>query len=273
MKSLVKSLLRRACGNAVLWPVLRPCIAAAKILASLRAEVLIQRAWTALSTPARVQAGPFAGMIYPESSAHGSAMISKLLGTYEAEIASHVSALLGNKTKCVVDVGAAEGYYAVGFAMRCPEAQVFAYDTASEARRLCGQLAAANEVSTRVHLRSLCSKSDLLALSDNEGTVVIVDCEGGEVGLIDAEVAAHLSRAHFLIECHDHLVPGAFDRMSDALKATHSLEVVSSIPDSQKALEYRSPLVPTNEPIEVLGHVFGEGRAVIMKWIIATPCR
>lgn len=271
MKHLFKTILGSFCASDLLWPVLRPCLSLARVVASQRGLALQHHARQKLGIPAIIQAGPFKGMIYPESAAHGSALMAKLLGTYENEIAAAITTLLSPQTRLVVDVGAAEGYYAVGFALRCPQAMIHAYDTAEEARRLCQQMAEANGVIDRVKVHSLCGTQDLMALPDQSGTVIIIDCEGGEVGLVTPEVAGHLKRAHFVVECHDHLVPGAFETVRTALQSTHHLEVVSSIPDSQKAHVYRSPLVADDEPDEVLSHVFGEGRSVIMRWIIASP--
>src|SRR5438105_426555 len=68
--------------------------------------------------------GPFRGLRYPSASSLHSGLLPKLLGTYEAELHGPIEHLLKSRTYgAVVDVGAAEGYYAVGFALRCPEAR------------------------------------------------------------------------------------------------------------------------------------------------------
>src|ERR1700722_7380135 len=70
---------------------------------------------TAERTRSTVMAGPFAGMGYIESSV-GSAHIPKLLGIYEGEIAPCIEQICRSRPELVVDLGAAEGYYAVGAA-------------------------------------------------------------------------------------------------------------------------------------------------------------
>ncbi len=78
-------------------------------------------------TADRVRAGPFAGMRYVDTSV-GSCFIPKLLGTYERELASKVEWICRQQPELVVDIGAAEGYYAIGLAMRIPAARVVAFE-------------------------------------------------------------------------------------------------------------------------------------------------
>ena len=66
-------------------------------------------------TGCSVTSGPFAGMRYIDAS-FGSAYIPKLLGTYEQELSNVLAGIIAKRPKAVVDVGAAEGYYAVGLA-------------------------------------------------------------------------------------------------------------------------------------------------------------
>lgn len=69
-----------------------------------------------------VRRGPFAGLRYPSHDAVGSSLWPKLLGSYEAELAPTFEALCATPYRTVVDVGAAEGYYAVGLGLRLGEA-------------------------------------------------------------------------------------------------------------------------------------------------------
>ena len=49
---------------------------------------------------------------------YGSACVPKILGTYEKEISSTLEALLELEFDVIVVVGAAEGFYPVGFALK-----------------------------------------------------------------------------------------------------------------------------------------------------------
>src|SRR5436305_1529663 len=96
----------------------------------------------------RVRSGPFAGMTMLRAVADGS-YTAKLLGCYERELHGLIRRLVRTRYRTVVNVGCAEGYYAVGLARRMPAATVHAHDTDPEARRLCRRLARANGLGTR----------------------------------------------------------------------------------------------------------------------------
>lgn len=99
----------------------------------------------------RVLWGPFAGLRYVPESA-GSALIPKLLGCYEQELRLVLEALIRGKPRHIVNIGCAEGYYAVGLAWRLPKAEVGAYNSDSRAREFCARLARLNGVEARVRI-------------------------------------------------------------------------------------------------------------------------
>src|SRR2546423_12652663 len=89
-----------------------------------------------------VRAGPFAGLRYPDNLIQ----IPKLLGTYELELHPAVERLIASRPTTVVNVGAAEGYYAVGLARRLPDARILAFDIDERSQEHCRRLAALNGV-------------------------------------------------------------------------------------------------------------------------------
>src|SRR5690348_1337426 len=75
----------------------------------------------------RVNSGPFKGLEYI-SGAAGSAYTPKILGCYEQEIHAFIEEIINKSYSVIVDVGCAEGYYAVGFAYRSSDVKVYAFD-------------------------------------------------------------------------------------------------------------------------------------------------
>ena len=78
-------------------------------------------------TDCKVRLGPFAGMRYVSNSI-GGAYLPKLLGIYERELTQVMEAACARQPRLIVDIGAAEGYYAVGLALRNPQATVIAFE-------------------------------------------------------------------------------------------------------------------------------------------------
>lgn len=64
----------------------------------------------------------------------GSVYLPKLLGIYEPELNRCVESLRAAKPSLIVDIGAAEGYYAIGLALRNLQARLVAFETLREGR-------------------------------------------------------------------------------------------------------------------------------------------
>src|SRR5262249_8007661 len=108
-----------------------------------------------------VRYGPFAGMRYPEAASVGSTLFPKLIGSYEREIRDVLEIIARTDYSEIVDIGCAEGYYAVGLAMTVPGARVLAFDTDEKAVRLCRRMAEINGVSDRVVVGTFCDAETL----------------------------------------------------------------------------------------------------------------
>jgi hypothetical protein len=167
----------------------------------------------------RVAHGPFAGMDYAVPVSEG-ARAPRLLGIYEASLHPVIETVIARAYPQVLDIGCAEGYYAVGLARRMPSSTVRAHDSNPEARALCARLAQVNGVADRLRIAGAVTHADL-ALCADAPTFVLCDIEGAEAALLDPEAAPALARADILVEVHEGLHPGLTDRLSARFAATH----------------------------------------------------
>ena len=170
-----------------------------------------------------VASGPFAGMRYIDN-AHGSRLIPKLVGSYEAELHGVIEQMIKAAPPVVIDVGCAEGYYAVGFARALPQSSVVAFDISDEARRLCGELARANGVAGRVAIEGRCDCETLHRLPLT-GALLIVDCEGFELELLRPDRVPGLAHTTILVELHDCFVPGLSVELLARFRDTHRVRL------------------------------------------------
>jgi hypothetical protein len=151
----------------------------------------------------RVFQGPFAGMDYVEH-AIGSCYTPKLIGTYEKELWPVIDEIITKPYDTVIDIGAAEGYYAIGLARRLPSARVIAFEAQTQHHALLLNLARRNGVHDRVTLRGLCGPDDLAAcLTPRSRTLILSDCEGAERELLNPDQTTALANADLLVEEHD----------------------------------------------------------------------
>jgi hypothetical protein len=151
-----------------------------------------------------VASGPFQGMIYPNFESCGSQIAPKLIGSYEYELHGIIEQCIASDYARIIDIGCAEGYYAVGFAIRDRDAHVIAADTSSTARELCAAMATLNGVADRVTTVETIDSRALVSIVADQRCLVLSDCEGYEKELFTAETSRHLVRSDLLIECHDY---------------------------------------------------------------------
>ena len=175
-----------------------------------------------------VATGPFKGARLPVDSSWGEGDFTpKILGCYEEELHGAVERAIARKPVRVVNIGCAEGYYAVGLARRLPDAHVYAFDLDPKAQDICRRTAAENGVAGQVTVEGACTSDRLRALAAGVGrTLVVMDCEGGELGLLDEPTVAALAATDVIVECHDFINRAITPTLTRRLTATHMVETV-----------------------------------------------
>lgn len=218
----------------------------------------------------RVRGGPFCGMRYVRDSVC-STLAPKLLGTYERELNDWVERLIARSFSSVLNIGAAEGYYAVGLARRCPRTRVVAFEGEAHGRALLAELAALNGVSERVIIEGFCTTESLAPhLVSASAPLLIVDIEGGEIGLLDLEKLPALRRCPMLIELHEFEQPAA-EILRTRFAPSHTIEERWAVPRSVLDLPATLRL-----PARAFGPArfltaLDEQRPGLMRWFLCEP--
>jgi precorrin-6B methylase 2 len=213
---------------------------------------------------ARILGGPFAGMEYVSQATEG-ALIPRLLGTYESELHPHLAALVGAGLDCVIDVGCAEGYYAVGLARMAPGVTVHAYDIAENARRACAELAAKNDVSGQVIIGGEFAPDGFEAFAGRR-VLVLVDTEGAEVDILQPALSPALAGMNIIVETHDLYRPGAMATMIERFSPTHDIVRVDQQPKTFAMPDWLQALPHLDQLLAVW-----EWRARPTPWLVMTP--
>jgi hypothetical protein len=219
-----------------------------------------------------VSQGPFRGMRYV-AMAYCSEVLPKIVGTYESELIPAIEAICRSDCDRIVDIGAAEGYYAVGMALRNPSAEVVGFEINATARYYLRRLARRNGASDRISIRGECTVDSLR--SSMEGArrpAVICDCEGAEDELLSPNRIESLRRAIILVETHDglevdgHILEGITRRLEERFGPTHDVEIIASRQRSRQELPDDCATLTDDEAAEVMG----EGRPWA-QWLLLTP--
>lgn len=231
-----------------------------------RWEQVCQRVLPQVMPDFEVRHGPFRGMRYPGLLPAGRDMFSKLLGTYESEIQDVIEEICESTYSDIVDIGCAEGYYAVGLAMRIPSALVHAFDVDPEARGLCAEMARVNGVDSRVNVEESISGKTLADFTFRRPALILSDCEGYEGELFTPDVARALAGFDLLIETHEFIDPSIPDRLVSVFQRTHVVRVITSVPDEIKAARCHYQELDSLEDEERLLAV-SEFRPATMRWL------
>lgn len=284
LKEAGKQVVGNTAKNPLAWSVYRACGRLSRSLGRVYGHAHFAREMgerdnrlnelvSQLFPQPQVAAGPFKGMQYPCAQSFGSALLPKLLGSYESELHSFIQELLSNAYTSVVDIGCAEGYYAVGFGLRLPRAEIYAFDVDVRARKFCAQLAELNGLSGRMHIEGFCDPAALKQLRLGDRALVISDCEGYEGRLFTAEIADLFCRHDLIIETHDFIDLNISLQLRDAFQGTHQIRSIKSIDDIEKAHTYRCEQLEKYD-LQTRRLAFGERRPAIMEWLVMTSkCR
>ena len=175
-----------------------------------------------------VVAGPFEGMRYPDYAFERVDLYApKLLGAYERELAPALERAIARGPAAAVVIGAAEGYYAIGLARRLPGATVVASESDEAKHELLRALAEFNGVADRIELHGACDAAGLAAAL-SEDSLLVCDCDGCELELLDPARVPALRGVAMLVEAHDLLVPGITPALRERFSPTHSIEEIAT---------------------------------------------
>ena len=279
MKEILRRLGEQLVSHDTLWePIRKTVVRGSQFLCAMRDSYEAER--TVIDTPKLQQAlnsrvvlaGPFQGMKYGDTEARCSALYPKLLGIYENELASIVAEALAKRPGVVVDIGAADGYYAVGFAFRNPETRVIAFEQNPRAQVELRKLAELNGVTGRIDVRGHCGPEDIASLGSENG-LVIVDCEGFEDVILNEENIRLLAGWDFIIETHDGFTAEVTKRLEERFAATHDVKRIDTIHDYDKLDHVKVPLLD-GLPRRKADQLVAEGREhACLRWLSCTPRR
>jgi tRNA G37 N-methylase Trm5 len=213
-----------------------------------------------------VRSGYFAGLKYTGFVSIGSALFPKLSGTYESELTSVFKNFEKNDYKQIIDVGCAEGYYAVGLALKHKDAVVFAFDIDADAQKICKEMAAYNGVGERVVVGGECTSEWLENTDTSVRKLFICDCEGFERYLFTSSTIPALVNCDLIIELHPMHQPDVKEYLEELFKETHTIDFVTSYDDRRKMFDLDAAY--SQMPLLDRARLVQEGRPFCMDWMI-----
>jgi hypothetical protein len=259
--------------RSTMWALLYRAVSRAKRLqdpyfvrrAQLGAQVHHQLGGT-------IASGPFQGVRLALPSWWSQSDIGgMLLGLYEAELSGLISGLPASH-QTLINIGAGDGYYPVGFARLFPESRVYCFEISAAGRKGIGYNAALNNAASRIEILEEATPNSVLGLSSDYGVdlskcLVLVDIEGGEYDLLTDEILLALRGSYLLVEIHRTAAnnDSAFEGLVQRCAYWNCREVRKGSRDPGN-LEATKGLSDDD-----LWALCSEGRAYQMTWLYCEP--
>ncbi len=206
-----------------------------------------------------VVAGPFKGMKLTPTVAE-AVYNPMLVGCYEAELETVIETVITRNYDLLVDIGCAQGYYAVGLLLRMPKSRCVAFDMDETARRLCRDMGKINAVCDRLETRGRCEAAELDPILSRRA-FILCDCEGAELELLDPASVPALACCDILVELHDFIVPAITQTIVQRFHTTHAVQIIEAVQKEPSRYSQLSFLNPKERAMAVREH-----RPAGMRW-------
>ena len=219
----------------------------------------------------RIKAGPFEGIFFPTTT-HWSGVVPKLLGVYELELYATLNAWHNLAFAHIINVGSADGYYALGCAKTWPASRIIAYETEVVGRKLLEEYALRNGFKDRIECRPTCTPLEFgKVLKETKAGLVIMDVEGYEDALLAGENVALLRHFHLIVEIHDLRVERLGEKLIARFAATHTITEIWTRRRELKDFAYPEKRVLRLYLLAQLREISNEERGAPMRWFTFEP--
>ena len=213
-----------------------------------------------------IKYGPLAGYKIPNSSSWGqSDRAAMIFGLYEQEVLESL-AQASKHHSVFIDVGAADGYYGVGVVASGMFKQSYCYEISPDGQKVVRASSKENGVDEKVFVHGEAPKTFYKDFSDSQrdDSVILIDIEGGEFDLLDADTFNAFHRSVMFIELHDFFYEDGDDKLARLRKAASRTHRITSITMGSRDLSVFPELATLHDNDRWI--ICSEGRDRLMTW-------
>ena len=220
----------------------------------------------------KIAFGPFAGMSLSLDPWWGSYdQISKILGEYEKEVLNKLCNFLKlNQNTIFIDIGAADGFYAIGVAYKNLAKHVYAFEISLKGQEELKKNSLTNKCNHKITIQGKANFENLYKISNElNNAVIIIDIEGDEYNFLEEKILKLFKFSYLIVELHPNKIKNGqilenhlIDRAKGYFKVSkiyredlkpNSFKIFNQLPDDERLL------------------VFSEGRSRNPKWLVLEP--
>ena len=192
---------------------------------------------------------------------------SKVYGLYE----NNIQKVLGKiKKPILIDIGAADGFFAIGCIYSGISKHCYAFEQSDLSRSALAKIAEINQVSENITIKGEVTNQNFLSLLpqniDFSKAIVLCDIEGGEYSFFTEKILKKLEKSHIIIEIHRTQNKNDEIKLMKRVKKSFNVSVIigsnndfSNSPELQEMSDIDRNLIAC------------EGRSYIGKWWYLKP--
>ena len=215
--------------------------------------------------------GPFKGMKLSENLSWSKEdRITQTLGIYEEHVLNKLIYFSNKGSKRFIDIGAADGYFAVGMAFSKIYKEVYAFEIEQKRQQIIKENAARNSCSERVTVYGQVNVTLLNKhINKDFKSTFLIDIEGAEYNLLSTEMLLLLRGNYVICELHPWYVDNGDKLQRDLLDRASRLfniELIQRDYYSPNSFPELNDLSDEERLVAV-----GESRGKNMQWLVLTP--
>ena len=197
-------------------------------------------------------------------------LITHILGVYEKHVLKKIIEFSKKGNYPFIDIGAADGYFAIGMAFSETFKKIYAFEIDEEGRRSLNRNIENNLCKGKVVVDIEANFENLKEIIDkNKSAVILIDIEGSEFDLLDNKLLKLLSNCYIVCELHPALSTNGFEKQNKLINNVKAFFDVSIIQRESYCPNKFSELSEFTDEERLIA--FGEGRENNMNWLILEP--
>lgn len=242
------------------------------LISGIRRELLGTRIYN--ESDGKVLYGPFEGLKILSHRWGARDLGSMILGQYERHVVEYLNSI-DNNYSIFIDVGAADGFYAIGLTQNKKMDKSICFESSPEGRQSIAMNSRANKMENKVQIRGTAREDFAKELireigSDIDKCVFLFDIEGGEFDLLNQENLRILRNSILVIELHEE-ANDYENKLSKLNSDASNFFKVSTL--NRKSVDPFSFKELDSWPDEDRQIIFSEGRRYAMTWLTLTPLK
>ena len=197
-------------------------------------------------------------------------LITYILGVYEKHVLEKLTEFSKRGNFPFIDIGAADGYFAVGMAFSKIFNKVYAFEIDESRRASLNKNAENNLCKDKIVIYREANFDSIKKIVDeNNGAVILFDIEGSEFDLLDKKLLECLANCYIVCELHPLLINNGYDKQQTLINNSKAFFNVSIIQRDCYCPNKFSELNEFKDEERLVA--FGEGRENNMQWLVLEP--